>query len=140
MNLPDSCDRKVCANLVQPRHQGVCPAGWHVPGNSEWSTLLATVGGESYAGTKFKSTNGWWDFDRPGYGTDTYGFRLLPGGFRYYNGTYEDIVSDAYLWSSSESDAASATRYNVNSGNTNMVARSLQKYLAYSVRCLKDSP
>src|SRR5574344_459914 len=58
-------------------HQGACPAGWHVPTSGEWDTLATAVGGSDTAGTKLKSTGGWYS---SGNGTDSYGFSALPAG------------------------------------------------------------
>lgn len=37
----------------------LCPEGWHVPGDDEWTTLTGYLGGEDVAGGKMKSTSGW---------------------------------------------------------------------------------
>jgi uncharacterized protein (TIGR02145 family) len=39
--------------------RGLAPAGWHVPSDAEWTTLSTFLGGESTAGKKMKSLNGW---------------------------------------------------------------------------------
>jgi uncharacterized protein (TIGR02145 family) len=36
--------------------ENLCPSGWHIPGESEWSELTAFLGGETLAGGKMKST------------------------------------------------------------------------------------
>jgi uncharacterized protein (TIGR02145 family) len=54
-----------------------CPAGWHLPSDKEWTTLLDYLGDKDWAGTKLKSTSGW-TFN--GNGTDEYLFSALPGG------------------------------------------------------------
>lgn len=36
-----------------------CPEGWHLPGGSDWESLLAAVGGASTAGMVLKSSSGW---------------------------------------------------------------------------------
>jgi uncharacterized protein (TIGR02145 family) len=33
----------------------LCPAGWHVPTDSEWTTLITNLGGENEAGGKLKN-------------------------------------------------------------------------------------
>src|SRR6185312_16832548 len=39
----------------------ICPAGWHVPADTEWTTLATNLGGETIAGNKLKEkgTNHW---------------------------------------------------------------------------------
>ena len=36
--------------------KNVCPTGWHVPTDAEWTTLTTYLGGESIAGGKLKET------------------------------------------------------------------------------------
>ena len=36
--------------------QGICPAGWHLPTDEEWTTLTTYLGNEDVAGGKMKST------------------------------------------------------------------------------------
>src|ERR1035437_9786181 len=57
--------------------QGVCPTGGHGPSDAEWTTMQTVVDPTNTTdGTKLKSTSGW---NSSGNGTDTYGFRALPG-------------------------------------------------------------
>ncbi len=59
--------------------RGLCPSGWHVPSDGEWTVLTDHLGGESVAGGQMKSTYGWGD---DGNGTNSSGFTGLPGGYR----------------------------------------------------------
>ena len=56
----------------------LCPTGWHVSTDAEWTALTDYVGGYSIAGTRLKATSGW---DNSGNRTDDYGFSALPGAF-----------------------------------------------------------
>ena len=59
--------------------QGICPTGWHLPSQSEWSALFTAVGGFGTAGKVLKSQIGWYS---NGNGKDAFGFCALPAGFR----------------------------------------------------------
>ena len=86
----------------------LCPTGWHVPTDAEWTVLtdyLAANGYSGSEGTALKSTSGWND---DGNGTDDYGWLGLPGGERFYNGNFGLIGSNGYWWSSSQYDAINA--------------------------------
>ena len=74
----------------------------------------------------------------PGNGTNTSGFSGLPGGYRYFDGTFYDIGDSGYWWSSSESFTYSAwSRYlSYNVGNVNRSYN--DKTNGFSVRCIKD--
>lgn len=65
----------------------ICPAGWHVPGEDEWTTLISLLGGESLTGGKLKEsgTSHWLTPNTSA--TNETGFMALPGGYRYSNKT-----------------------------------------------------
>jgi uncharacterized protein (TIGR02145 family) len=125
-------------------HQGVCPAGWHLPTNTEWTTLENAVGGDDVAGTALKSTSGWYDDDEyfvPG--MDTYGFSMLPAGDRYSNGYFYKVGIGTYFWSATEFGTGNAyTRnfdYDCEYSDSGMGTDSdFIKNIALSVRCLKN--
>ena len=59
--------------------RGLCPSGWHVPTDGEWTELEDYITSQGFAGTEstaLKSTSGW---DSNGNGTDDFGFSALPG-------------------------------------------------------------
>ena len=67
--------------------RGICPEGWRLPSDEDWSTLFETVGGADVAGKKLKSLTGW---NYNGNGTDDYGFSVAPSGtdsWRLHNHT-----------------------------------------------------
>jgi uncharacterized protein (TIGR02145 family) len=60
----------------------LCPAGWHVPSEDEWTVLAGYLGGNYYAGGELKE-QGLGHWTTPNYGaSNNYGFTALPGGFR----------------------------------------------------------
>lgn len=73
----------------------VCPTGWHLPSDEEWSTLETFVGGISVAGGKLKNTSG---FNGQN-GTNDFGFTGKPGG-RYFNNQFLDIGYGGFWWTS----------------------------------------
>ena len=69
-------------------YSSVCPTGWHLPKQSEFTTLMNALGGYLVAGRKMKATSGW---SQEGNGTDDVGFTALPAGHQYgnyYGATY----------------------------------------------------
>jgi uncharacterized protein (TIGR02145 family) len=57
----------------------LCPEGWHIPTDAEWTTLADYLGGEYEAGGLMKSTNNHWHSTN--YKATNYsGFSALPGG------------------------------------------------------------
>lgn len=143
MKLPASCNSSSCASQVQSKHQGVCPSDWHVPSDAEWVTLSTSLGGET-AGVKLRSTNGWSNNGVPGNGTDTYGFRALPAGWRVRDRSFSYVIDyvgrEAYFWTSSESWTGVVMSSSLYSGSTNLGRGDSYSTDGLSVRCLKDGP
>lgn len=119
----------------------LCPVGWHVPSDDEWTTLENYLGGSLQAGGKMKTITGW---TSPNNGaTNESGFSGLPGGYRYGGYTmlseYDKLGSQGNWWSTTvDSDAKLIVRQ-LNS-NTSNVSKYLEFYKtsSYSVRCLRD--
>jgi uncharacterized protein (TIGR02145 family) len=60
---------------------------------------VEATGGIAAAGSKLKSTSGWYD---NGNGTDTYGFSALPGGRRYTGGSFSGAGNYGGWWTATE--------------------------------------
>src|SRR5574344_244442 len=116
-------------------HQGVCPAGWHVPTIGEWNALATAVGDSGTAGTKLKSTAGW---NSSGNGTDDFGFSAFPAGSRYYDGARHDDGLLAIFWSATEIDANDAYYRALHYDGAFMDMYYVNKFYAFSVRCVQD--
>ncbi|MDR0515765.1 MAG: fibrobacter succinogenes major paralogous domain-containing protein [Fibromonadaceae bacterium] len=112
----------------------VCPSGWHLPSDDEWTTLENFVSIET-AGTKLKAFNGWND---SGNGTDDYGFSALPGGHGGVGGNFILIGSYGNWWCSTEDSASNVYYRAMDSGNTSVGRDKLHKFFFRSVRCLQD--
>jgi uncharacterized protein (TIGR02145 family) len=124
--------------VTDPRR--LCPAGWHVPANSEWVSLLNYLGGNSVAGGKMK-TIGTQDWSSPNQGaSNESGFSGLPGGVRYANGSFNFIGRYGRWWSNSQDNiAANAAFYLELDFNGNQaISESFNKRAGMSVRCVKD--
>ena len=115
--------------------RGVCPEGWHLPSRAEWETLFNAVGGQSVAGTKLKSTSGWYN---SGNGTDAFSFSALPAGGGYYNGRYSSEGDYAYFWSSTENDSYYAYSVYLYYDYDSAYLDDGIKIIGFSVRCLQD--
>ena len=119
-------------------NKNVCPTGWHVPTDAEWTVLTDYLGGASVAGGKMKEvgTSNWNSPNTDA--TNTSFFTGLPGGNRDFNGSYHSIGNDGYWWSSSEFNTNVAW-YRGLSGNDGSAVRSNYiKEGGLSVRCLRD--
>ncbi|MEI7620268.1 MAG: FISUMP domain-containing protein [Candidatus Falkowbacteria bacterium] len=105
---------------VNPK--GLCPTGWHVPSVYELDALRSYLGGSSAAGGKLIIGG-------------SSGFNMPFGGV--YGGTFYNMGSYGYLWSSTEYWAPSAYFRYINGSSFD--GFSVNEYNGYSIRCLRDS-
>ncbi len=118
--------------------QGVCPDEWHLPSRGEWIDLLTYIENiDLYTALYLKAENGW---SEGGNGFDIFGFKALPGGYRYCsNGIFFFSGRYGCWWSSSENGDINAY-YNYMSFNSGSVSSNYgKKSLGYSVRCVKNN-
>ena len=133
--------------------QSVCPAGWRVPTNQEWDTMLKFVGesiGSPFVserwvsvGSALKAKSGWAE---NGNGSDLFGFKALPSGWITENDELIEQGQYAFWWSSSPTKANAYGAYTYYTGKAygvyygNSIVYELDKYIAekHGVRCIKN--
>lgn len=116
----------------------LCPEGWKVPGNNDWSKLISTLGGVEVAGGKLKET-GTIHWNAPNAdATNESGFSALPGGYRsYVNGAYFSIRDNAGWWTTTALNNELALSYHITLYTTGFV-RIVENNKNYglSIRCI----
>ena len=60
----------------------LCPTGWHVPTDDEWTALETYLGANGHSGTEGHGFEVDIRLGSGGNGTDDFGFSALPGGYR----------------------------------------------------------
>jgi len=123
--------------------RNVCPSGWHVPSDQDWSELeihLSESGFDGAEGTALKSQSGW-VFDSSN-GLDAVGFDARPSGARAmtggFDGFYGDLGSDGYWWSSTTYGEGNWYRW-LNHLDSTVIRQSHYLNWGLSIRCLRDS-
>lgn len=113
--------------------QGVCPTGWHLPSDAEWTQLTDYLGGTSIAGGKLKET-GTTHWNSPNTeATNEIGFTALPGGNRSTNASFDGIGYYGGWWS------ATGVLYwymHYSSGGVYRAGDGTE--FGHSVRCVRD--
>jgi uncharacterized protein (TIGR02145 family) len=117
----------------------ICPTGWHVPTDTEWTTLTTELGGESVAGGKLKSigTVSYWSSQSAGTDNSS-GFSALPGGYRIKDGSFNNLSNSAVFWRATQVNDNNAWSSRLEHNSNNVSKDSYEKQLGASIRCLKD--
>ncbi|MCL1956176.1 MAG: hypothetical protein FWF63_02535 [Fibromonadales bacterium] len=134
MALPAGCNTTSCSGQITVKHKGICPSGWHIPSDAEWTTLTGFVG--SSAGTKLKANSPLWNSN--GKGTDNFGFAALPGGYGGSGGSFYRVGNYGSWWSASEHSSLNAYNRGMSYDGEDVGWSSYDKSYLYSVRCLQD--
>lgn len=122
----------------------LCPFGWHVPSDDEWTILTDYLAANGHSGTEgkaLKAAEDWYaSFEsESGNGTDDYGWNGLPGGYRANKGYFMGIKDNGSWWSSTEAHGSIAWyRKMMDEGSHHIGRPNFFKESGYSVRCLKD--
>jgi len=114
--------------------RGLAPAGWSLPGDRDWTTLMYYLGGPEASGRKMKNTTGWIDGN---IGTNESGFTGLSGGYRVENGIFLNLGSIGTWWSTTESKASTAIDFYLSLGGS-LKSTSNPKQRGESVRCIRN--
>ena len=120
--------------------RNLCPTGWHVPSDVEWTVLVTYLGGETVAGGKMKTTSTqFWLSPNIGATNET-GFSGLPGSSRF-GGIFPDVGTAGQWQSSTEysaSNSGSAYIREVVFDDAKAYRGIALKRYGYSVRCVRD--
>ncbi len=118
--------------------KNICPVGWRVPTDGDWTDLTDHLGGLSVAGGKMKEA-GTTHWNPPNTSaTNESGFTALPGGFRFYlNGVFDEMGNRGGWWSANEGSATMARKRNLVHTDASAIIGSSNKKQGYSIRCIK---
>ena len=118
--------------------RNLCPQGWHIPTDNDWTELTNYLGGDAIAGSKMKSSGTLYWLSSNTEADNSSGFSATSGGMRHRNGTYQLIGANGQWWSSTPFNSTSAWNRLLISGNINAEIIASRKEYGFSVRCLRD--
>ena len=111
----------------------LAPAGCHIPRYTEFLALVTKVNLDGNALKSISKVTKWTT------GNNISGFSSLMSGHRSYNGSFHDLCSSSYFWSSTEFGPLSANSMNLYSDeDINIYRIPYDKTFGFSVRCLRD--
>ena len=112
----------------------ICPQGWHVPSNSEFSDLATELGSNPGAKLKEKGTVHW--SSDPGTSNSS-GFTALPAGNRIaYSGFDYNLGTRATFWTSSPT-GSTAKYLSLKDDDSSFSVGGSSKKSGFSIRCLE---
>ena len=140
------------SDAVPSGRQGICPNGWHVPSNAEWTLMENFLKSQrrywcnnnsNYIGKSLAAKTGWNGANDCSVGStpstnNATRFSALPAG-RYIDNSYSNLGLEALFWTATQNNDNTAYMRYLNSGNASLLSNSYNKSNAYSVRCVKNN-
>lgn len=118
----------------------IAPRGFHIPGETEWTTLTTYLGNIDSDGGKMKET-GILHWQSPNTGaTNATLFTGLPAGERLSHGAFTGIGTTGAWWSSSGDGSYDAWGRYINYNDSAIFRYDDTKLVGFSVRCVMDYP
>jgi uncharacterized protein (TIGR02145 family) len=105
--------------------QGLCPPGWHIPGEADWNILFVYYIGSAFAGSPLKYS---------GFS----GFNALLAGTRHLNKSWDYQGFATFFWSSTAHGVDKAWSHGMNDTDPSVSLYPAYRINAFSVRCIKD--
>ncbi len=139
--------------------RGICPAGFRVPGNTEWETLTnhldplslsfdqlvpdnnslsVVVGGMLKDTGNLEAGTGLWEYPNRG-ATNVSSMQVLPTGLRDPSGAFDGMGYNAAFWSGSEKNEAQAHMVYMHFFNEGLFSNVFNKKTGYALRCMKEA-
>ena len=145
-------DNNAATKMVSNGGKNVCPTGWHVPTDAEWTVLTDYLTNNSYGyggsgddiGKSMASTSGWTsdplagDVGNDQASNNSSGFTALPSGYRSSDGSYGLIGDNGYWWSSTENSTTRAYYWYMDYNFSGVSSSYYYKPSGYPVRCLQN--
>ena len=106
--------------------QGICPDGWHIPSQKEFSKLITFVGDTVVGGKELKVGGS------SGFNGEISGWRCAG------NGSFLTVFPKGFWWSSTSYNDDEAWFFDLSSTNNEASLKPYDKTLGFNVRCIKN--
>jgi len=149
-NWASAMNGATSSNSIPSGVQGICPDGWHLPSDPEWKELEIFLGmSESAAndiswrnsgsvGGKLKDIGiAYWLSPNTG-ANNSVSFRALPAGYRDRSGSFNDLRSNAFFWTTTKYDGSTAWRRGLLYSSEGISRANYYISGGFSIRCIRD--
>lgn len=138
---------------TQQGTRGICPLGWHIPTDDEWTAMTNYVssipdyqcdGTSTYIAKSLAATTNWaTSTNNCAVGNNlaannATGFTGLPNGERPESGTFNGLEYYGSWWSSNEWGGTKAWRRSMSFGGVIVSIYATDKTKGYALRCIRD--
>jgi uncharacterized protein (TIGR02145 family) len=158
-NTTDAAARKkwgALYNFAAVKTGKLAPSGWHAATNADWDTLESylTAKGYNFDGTlsgnkvaKSLATTTFWEADTDDTGAigfdlgtnNASGFSAVPGGYRYYDGAFNNQGNMCFFWTATEKDGSYAWFRYLWSVNPDLYKSYRVKFIGCYVRLVRNN-
>jgi uncharacterized protein (TIGR02145 family) len=119
--------------------RNICPLGWHLPTDADWTALENNFGSLLIAGSFLKEPgNTHWLSPYNQDASNMSCFAALPAGFREPAGSFDLIQNEAHFWTATESESTKAWERMLSATSYSVTRQGALKNAGLSVRCVKD--
>ena len=138
-NWPAAMDGESSSDANPSGVQGICPNGWHLPSEAEWTQLIDYLGGTENAGAKLAGKSNLWEsgaLTQSEYFGSTR-FEAVPAGMLYDN--FSNFGNIAFFWSATQENSTEAYFRYIYSGASSITSDNVGYETGLSVRCIKNA-
>mgnify|MGYP001018583224 FL=1 len=118
----------------------ICPEGWHIPSQKEWTDLINSFGGQKVAGKSLKESSELYWRKSNYFRTNESGLTVLPAGSRDSKPEYSNMGKYTFFWTSTPDIKTQNSFYKIDIGfmRDNIIISTGEPNWSYSIRCVKD--
>jgi len=126
--------------------RNICPTGWHVPSDTEWSLLINHLDPDANGGSNFSNTAGgkmksagtpYWIPPNQNASNES-GFSGTPSSFRYDAGDFGLVGYFAFWWSATDQNLSNAYNRYLDFANGSANRSLYNKAHGFAARCVRD--